>query len=77
MDASGMASGPRFAICPMCEESKLSFRGLYSARCPACEYEPDGAILVTLRQIVTLPVLAEPDRRPRGARTDRKPRQAE
>lgn len=74
MDASNLASGSRFAICPMCEASKLVFSGLYSARCPACGCEPDGAFLRTLREIVTLPDATEPHPRPGGGRPDRKPR---
>lgn len=75
MDASTLVSGRRFAICPMCEGKKLVFSGLYAARCPACDYEPDGAFLRTLRQIVTLPDAPEAHRRPRGAEPDRKPSQ--
>jgi hypothetical protein len=69
MDALPPASGPRFAICPLCEERKLVFSGWYSARCPACGYELEGAFLRTLRQIATLPDVPEtshdrPDRDP-------------
>ena len=50
-----LVSGPHSMICPLCEESRLAFSGLYSARCPACDYEPDGVFLETLHQIVALP----------------------
>lgn len=73
MDASAMASEPHFAICPMCEETKLVFSGLYSARCPECGYEPNSEFLKTLRQIVTLPDLPEISRRPsRGSEPERR-----
>lgn len=55
MDISPLASAANFKICPFCEESRLAFSGLYSARCPACDYEPGEAVLKTLRQIVALP----------------------
>ena len=77
MDASPMISGTRFAICPMCEASKMVFSGLYAARCPACDYEPDGAFLKTLRQIVTLPDAPETHRQPRGSEPNRKPSQTD
>ena len=54
MDASPIASGANFRICPLCEAERLVFDGLYSARCPACNCEPSGDFLKTLRQIVAL-----------------------
>ena len=59
MDAPSIASEQHFRICPLCEAGNLVFDGLYSARCPACNCEPDGNFLKTLRQIVALPELAE------------------
>jgi hypothetical protein len=50
-----MTSRASFRICPSCEESRLVFRGLNEARCPACDWEPDAGLLKTLRQIVALP----------------------
>lgn len=62
MDASTPVSGTRYAICPMCEGSKLAFSGLYSARCPVCGGEPGSAFLEVLREIVNLPELPENSR---------------
>jgi len=62
-----IASGARFRICPSCEESRLVFRGLNEARCPACDWEPDAGLLKTLRQIVALPESTGPSHsRPSG-----------
>jgi uncharacterized protein (DUF983 family) len=62
-----MASGAHFRICPSCEESRLLFSGLNEARCPACDCEPSGAFLKTLRQIVALTESAGTSRsRPSG-----------
>ena len=55
VDTSPVASGTDFRICPLCEESKLVFSGLNEARCPACDYQPSGGLLETLRQILALP----------------------
>lgn len=55
MDISPLASKASFKICPLCEERRMVFSGLYSARCPACGYEPDRAVLKALRQIIALP----------------------
>lgn len=59
MDNLTLASGPHFRICPLCEESRLVFRGLADARCSACDYEPSDGFLKTLRQIVSLPEASE------------------
>lgn len=65
MNTSPVASGPRFRICPLCEESRLVFSGLNDARCPVCEHEPGDGFLLTLRQIVNLPEIPERELRVR------------
>jgi len=59
MDTPSMASGVHFAICPLCEASRLVLSGLYSARCTECGIEPSEGSLKTLRRVVTLPDTAE------------------
>ena len=66
MGMSPLASGPCVRICPLCEESRLVFSGLYSARCPACGCEPSRDFLKTLHQIVALPEPMGTSHRPDG-----------
>ena len=55
MKASSLASRPGSLVCPFCQTGTLCSSGEDSMRCRSCEDLLSGALLETLRQIVSLP----------------------
>jgi ribosomal protein L37AE/L43A len=52
---SHIRSRPGHTVCPACGSGELRFRGPGLADCDYCGHAFDGAILMTLNQIVALP----------------------
>ena len=52
---SRVTSGRDFVVCPECGRGELEARGHDSAECDSCGRGVEGAVLLTLEQIVALP----------------------
>jgi ribosomal protein L37AE/L43A len=53
--SSSLASRLDSLVCPLCEANRLRHSGHDSQRCQSCGGHLSGAVLQTLRQIISLP----------------------